>query len=186
MEISYLIDGIELSYLLSPTKVTVLRSLGKVPFAEEYSLTRGIEAEIPRWLAEVLEKMGFVEISPDEKLRLENLARAKMVERDMERRGLRAIAKLHPYFYTMAKSLMRTLEHRAKESLDLSVLKELDMMKTSLYEILKLRLGKILDAALMGTLSHELLENMTLEERVLFKLIASIIKSWHRIIGVEE
>ncbi|RLG89382.1 MAG: hypothetical protein DRO15_00520, partial [Thermoprotei archaeon] len=74
----------------------------------------------------------------------------------------------------------------AKRELNISVLKEIDAIRSSLYDVLKLRLGKIIDAALMGTVSTELLDNMTFEEKVLFTKLSSVIKSWHRVLGVEE
>lgn len=186
MNIEQLIEGLEVSFMLSPARVTVLKNFGKAPFIEDIVLSRGIEIEIPRWLALILEKWGVVELSPNERPRLDTVARAKILERDMERRGLRTLAKLHPYFYIMIRLMVRELESRAKRELNISVLKEIDAIRSSLYDVLKLRLGKIIDAALMGTVSTELLDNMTFEEKVLFTKLSSVIKSWHRVLGVEE
>ena len=185
MNVEQIIEGLEVSFMLSPAKVTVLRNFGKIPFIEE-ALSRGTEIEIPRWLALILEKWKVVELSPDERPRLDSIAKAKILERNMERRGLRALAKLHPFFYIMTRLMIRELEDKARKELNISILKEIDTIRSSLYDVLKLRLGKIMDAALMGAISTELVDSMTFEEKVLFMKLSSMIRSWHRVLGIEE
>ena len=110
---------------------------------------------IPRWLADILEEGGFVEIQvPDMNV---DLLRALSRERIA---GTDQLSPLKPDFYVR----LNTYIERTKGD-------EREKLKISMQDLMLLRLGKIFHLARSAPMNAELEQKLTYEEKTLFQVI---------------
>lgn len=179
------VDAVRAARKLAPVSAAVLKSLGRVPFAE-VELSRGAEVELPRWAAEVLEERGFVEIRREVK-DPGDVGRVKFSEEDLQRRGGFALARVGYDFYLEAEDLVRRLETRigAGGIRSAEAASDLERLVKSLGRVVEMRVQKILFAALLQReKSQDVERNMSSEERVFYRLVSGDLEDFVKKIRV--
>ena len=171
----------ELDFLLSNVRVTF-----KVPISEieagEIKLkqvNQGGTLEIPRWAAEELEKKGLAEIAeePFETEVFKALSREKIL-------GPLQLSKLSPTFYMrMRRRLLYLMDEASHGRVRRD---EFERFKASCYDIVSIRVGKLLSLANASSNIPELQERLTQEERELFSILQQTTKSWKSMVLGEK
>lgn len=162
----------ELSHLLAPIRITMKKSLPKI---EVLSFTledtkEGDIHELPRWAAEVLVEMGFAE-AEDESFELEVF---KALSRERIQ-GPTQLSTLKDDFYLKLRRLLKGL--RAKAEKDGSIKPELDRLLISVYDLITLRIGKLLYLA-GSSYPQGISEKVTPEEKELFDQVRKSVEEW--------
>ncbi|MEM2203198.1 MAG: hypothetical protein QXI22_02465 [Sulfolobales archaeon] len=179
MQAELYIEAIRAARRLAPVSVAVLRSIGKTPFTD-VELIRGSEVEIPRWAAEVLEKMGYVEVKR-EVGSSSDVNRIRFAEEDHARRGGLSISKIPGDFYIEVGRIIRELSEKIKKGGSPSDIVELDRITRALDRIVSIRLQKILMASILHSeRSGDFEKNLSFEEKTLYRIIDSDVKHWLR------
>ena len=160
-------------YMLSPVKVMVLKTVPSIPVLGS-SLQKGSEEKMPRFIAEVLEKLGYVEIlekapSPQD---LTKMRFAHTQQRS-------TLVKLDDFFYIIVRDTITKLEEKAKKDIDITLIKIVDRAKEDFNEIFNLRLAVILRALQFGNL-ESVVKSLSIEEKTMAVGIQKLLESWTR------
>jgi hypothetical protein len=162
---------LDLLYNMALVRVMVLKPIPELPIIHS-SLYKGSEAVIPRWLAEILEEGGYVEIL-DGSLTPQDLARLRFIH--TQQRG--RLSKLEEYFFIRSKSNIEALESKARKVGDITLLKSVERMKEDFTEIVNIRLSMIFKAIqLKGIDTIE--KELSIEEKVLINKLRKILSYW--------
>ncbi len=177
-----LLDSIRSLEMMMSVRVMVLKDLGKT-FFSEVELTKGIEIDIPRWVAEVLEKKGLVKV-----LRrintLEDLNKIAFQETIREEGSRRELYKVSPDLYFEIEKLVEEYKSRI-DSRDPRVYSEFSKLLTSAGKLIRSRFRKIFYIIQVSeAIDEEVEKRMTIEERVFYRNLLRSIVSWIR--GVEK
>jgi len=179
MQAELYIEAIRASRRLAPVPVAILRSMGRTPFAD-VELIRGAEVELPRWLAEVLEARGAVEVRREVR-GSSDVSRVRFSEEDYVKRGGLAVARVPYDFYIEADRVLRELEDRVRRGGSPEDLRELETLRKALEKVASIRVQKILLASVLHSeRSSELEKSLSAEERVLYRVIDEDVKHWLR------
>ena len=166
----------EFAYMLSGTRLRAKQRIPKTVIGSVNidQLEQGDLVELPRWIAEVLINLDLCE-SQEESFSSEVF---KAVNRE-KISGQDQLASLRPDFY------LRIRRHLAYSSdvknLRPSAIPELDRTKTMIYDLIALRLRKILSAASSISPSIDIKEKLTPEEYQIFDTVYSLLQSWRAI-----
>lgn len=171
------IEAVRAARKLAPVSVVVLRSIGKTPFTD-VELIRGSEVEIPRWAAEVLERMGYVEVKR-EVTGSSDVNRVRFAEEDHARKGGLSISKIPGDFYIEVDRILKELNDKIKKGGSPSDIVELDRITKALDKIVSIRLQKILMASILHSeRSGDFEKNLSFEERALYRIVEDDAKHW--------
>jgi DNA replication factor GINS len=163
----------EFAYLLTGIRTKILQNISKQDIGSIHleNMNQGDVVELPRWVAEILTALGMGE-SQEESFASEVF---KAVNRE-KMAGESQIAALRPDFY------LKVRRHLAF-STGISTLKssiggELDRTRTLIYDIVALRLRKILLIASALSPPNDIKEKLTPEEYQIFETIYGLLQSW--------
>lgn len=160
---------------LSPVKVAVFRDLGKLVVGETTELlSRGVEASIPLWLAELLSREGLVEIM-ENVLEPRDVAMALISERGSNEKDF---ARLRPRFYLEIRRLMHKIREASMKEPEAAV--SLLKLESNLDDLIQYRLRKLTKIAVLSTEEEidEYLSKILVEEGVLLRNLKSLISGW--------
>mgnify|MGYP001626155876 CR=1 FL=1 len=160
---------------LSPVKVAVFRDLGKLTVGDSTELlSKGVEALLPFWLAELLSKEGMVEIK-ENMLEARDVAMALISERGS---GEKDFAKLKPRFYPEIRRLIRKMREASMKEPEAAV--SLLKLESNFDDLIQYRLRKLTKIAVLSTEEEidEYLNKILIEESVLLKTLKSLISGW--------
>lgn len=175
---SELLELIELSYKLKPVRVMVVKDYGSLEIdGVMYELRRGTEVEIPRWIAEVLEETGVVEIL-ETGLSLEDIARMHFSTHSVK--SVRELERLPENFYIQAKEYLRELDARIRRELNPMLLEEKQKAELYLVEIINRRLSMIIQVLRSPASLAEVYEKFSEEEKLLADALRSLIEEWRK------
>ena len=166
----------EFAYMLSGTR---LKAKQKIPKTEVGSvhvdqMEQGDSAELPRWIAEVLINLDLCE-SQEESFSSEVF---KAVNRE-KIAGQDQLAALRPDFYL---KIRRHLAYANDPSnLRPSAISEIDKTKTMIYDLIAMRLRKVLSIASSLSPSIDIKEKLTPEEFQIFDTVYDLLQSWRAI-----
>lgn len=168
-----LLGDLELGYSLTPTKVLVKQELpaiqvGSIALPESHE---GDTMEVPRWVAEVMGQMGFVEIE-EEGLEIElfkALSREKI-------QGSTQLSTLKVDFYQKIRRELAMLKSKVER--DRNLRQEYEKMAASAYDLIALRVSKVLQLAGSALPSSDLIGRLNPEERSLFSLVHHLVERW--------
>ena len=173
---SELLELIELSYKLERVRVMVVKDYGSLEIdGAVYELRRGTEIELPRWIAEVLEEAGIVEVL-ETGLSLEDIARIHFSTHSVK--SMRELERLPENFYIQAKEYLRELEARIRRELNTTLLEEKQKAELYLVEIINRRLGMILQVLRSPASLAEIYEKFAEEEKLLADALRGLIEEW--------
>jgi len=172
-DIRRLFESAETEFLLSKTRVTMNSPLEDIEAGDVKLgvLRQGETVELPRWVAEELTGLKLAEMTeePFETELFRALGREKML-------GPFQLSGLPPEFYLMMRRRLAYLRAAADEG---RVKKEdYEKIGASSYDLVGVRLGKLLSISSSSTSLATLAEKLTPEERAFFALAQSFSKEW--------
>ncbi len=167
----------EIAYLLSGTRLRFKQNIPRLDVGSVHlePMNAGDAAELPRWIAEVLTGLGLAEIQEEsfssEVFRAVN--REKIA-------GDSQIAELRQDFYLkVRRHLAYALELVNTKPVTAA---EFDRTKTLIYDLIAMRLRKILLIALSLSPAADTREKLTPEEHQIFEAVYDLLKSWRNVI----
>lgn len=172
-EIRAILEGRERDYLLSKSRVTMKSSLENIDLGDYKieSVKAGESVELPRWVAEELVQMNLAEAAeePLETEILRALSREKMM-------GPLQLSTLPADFYVRMRRRLAYIGDAAKEG---RVRKEdYDRLLKTSYDLIGMRLSKLLSLSGSSTTATALGEKLTPEEKSFFSISQSLSKEW--------
>jgi hypothetical protein len=173
----------EFAYLLSGTRLKVLQTIPKLDVGSVHiePVSPGDFLELPRWIAEVLVELGLCE-SAEESFASEVF---KAVNRE-KMAGDSQVARLSPEFYLKVRRHLVSSAQVSGTRPGPSALAPFDIERTRtlLYDLMALRLRKILLIATAQSPPPDIKEKLTPEEFQIFDEVYELLKSWRSIVLV--
>ncbi len=171
----------EIDYLLSSVGVTMRSSVENIEVGDLKieRLKEGEIAELPRWVAEEFVALNLAEIGeePFETEILKSLSREKMM-------GPIQLSKLASDFYLKMRRRLLYLKGAVEAG---RVRKEdYERLRASSYDLIGIRLGKLLSLSSSSTTLSAIAEKVTPEERVFFTTSQSFSNDWRGVLLGEE
>ncbi|MEB3756434.1 MAG: DNA replication complex GINS family protein [Desulfurococcales archaeon] len=171
---------LERDYELEPVRVLVLKEAEVPTPSGVVVIQRGEELDLPRWQARKLRDNGVVEIKEAE-IGAEEIARVHFTE--VHSRGAIQLAQLPPRFYLKVREYIESLNKAIKENPSPSLFNDRANTEKLLADIVDRRLNKIVRLVVAGG-DDSVLDKMTPEEKILYKTLLEILKTWREgIIG---
>jgi DNA replication factor GINS len=163
----------EFAYLLSNTRLRVNQNMTKLDIGSIHlgNMNQGDMVELPRWIAEVLTRLGLCEIQ--EESFSSELVRAVSREKII---GDNQLATLKADFYIRIRRYLAYSQQMAE--LKPAAVTELEKIRSSLYDLTALRLRKILMISSSLSPPPDLKEKLTPEEYQIFDSIFGLLRSW--------
>jgi hypothetical protein len=172
-KISDVLEEREREFLLGKSRVTMRSSIENIDVGDFKieSLKQGESVELPRWAAEELIQLELADAveEPIETDMFKALSREKML-------GPFQLSGLPPDFYMRMRRRMTYLHKAAEEA---RVKKEdYERFRASSYDLIGVRLGKLLSLSSSSTSLSTIADKLTPEEKVYFSLAQSFSKEW--------
>jgi GINS complex protein len=169
----------EFAYVLSGTRLKVVQTIPKLDIGSIHvdPANPGDFLELPRWMAEVLMELGLCE-SAEESFASEVF---KAVNRE-KMAGDSQIARLSPEFYLKVRRFLVSSSPIPKSNerppTGAFVTFDLDRTKTLLYDLMTMRIRKILLIAMAQSPPTDIKEKLTPEENQIFNAVYELLMSW--------
>jgi hypothetical protein len=167
----------EFAYLLTGTRLKFKQKVPRIDIGSIHldPMNEGDTIDLPRWEAEVMVDMGICEYQE------ENFSSEvfKAVTRE-KIAGSDQLSTLRPDFYLRVR---RQLSFSAdRPSLKPATLPELERTRTLVYDLVALRLRKILSIATSLSPSTDIKDKLTPEEFQIFDSVYNLLQSWRSIV----
>lgn len=163
---------------LRNTRVMVLRQLGElVVDGERLSLEKGVEIEIPLWLATLFTEKEYTNMV-EQPITIEDIARVHF-----STVSARTPADLEPLpkgFYLEALRYIESLDRQIRREFNAMLLEERQKATQYLLEIIDKRLLLILQSMRSPTSLAEISSKLTEEESILLEELRDDIESWRK------
>ncbi|MEM2896922.1 MAG: hypothetical protein QXG01_05050 [Candidatus Bathyarchaeia archaeon] len=173
--IKEIIEDSELSFENELVKVLVKKDLPNIETAgiDLKSFKTGDEVELPYWIAIELFKDGFVSFLDDYAITLMSLSKIHWRETLLDSRQ---ITKLNKNFYRILKRFLRDLKLSSGDDRTKSA--DFEKALSLSKDIINCRLRKIVSLATASVKSGEAIQNLTIEEELLYRKLSSIVNEW--------
>ncbi|MEM2136399.1 MAG: hypothetical protein QXI93_00375 [Candidatus Methanomethylicia archaeon] len=135
--------------------------------------SEGMEIQIPRWLSNKMLEQGVIEVKGVEDISVKDLR--KILWKESRETSL---TKMDPQFYAKAKRIMQKINEEIKKSPTPEKLQDKKRYEDTLTDIINCRMQKIIQLALTESIPPTIMENITVEERILLKEIKWILLTW--------
>lgn len=173
LPLTQLLERRERDYLLEKVNVLMRSSVENLDIggSRVENLKVGESAELPRWVAEELVNLNVARIDeePFDSEVFRALSREKMM-------GPLQLSVLEQDFYLRLKRRLAQLAEGLSEG---KVRKEdFDRIKAGTYDLIGMRLSKLLSLSSSTTSSQTLIEKLTPEETAFFSVSQSLSKEW--------
>jgi len=166
-------------HLLNSVKVAALKDLDSIRGDDSWErIRRGEEVDIPLWLALILEPKGYVEIR-ESKVSDVDVSKYLIIEKSMKGGEF---LKLRDTFLIDSLRLLNNLRKSQSEGKASDEVFKLIRVEADFKDLIRMRLRKITQIALLGKEPEEYYNSLLLEERVLLKKLYDIINSWMKVI----
>ena len=163
----------ERDYILGKTKVKMKSSLENIEVGDYSisSLQEGQVVEVPRWMGEelVFLKLAEFQEEPFEAEVYKALSREKMM-------GPLQLSPLSIEFYMRMRRKLSVLEDEVARGT--AKKEDLDRLRSSCYDLVGMRLGKMLSLSSSSAPAGTLSDKLTPEESAFFSLSQSMSKEW--------
>jgi DNA replication factor GINS len=175
-ELAFRMKLIEYEYMLKRVRVMVVRDAGEIIVDNEtIPLQKGVEIEIPLWLAQVLEKEGLVNpIEPP--MSIEDIARVHFSV--ISARTPADLEPLPKNFYLETMRYIKMLDEQIRKEFRAELLEEKQKAVQYVLEIMDRRLLLILQSMRSPTSLAEISSKLSEEEAVLLEELRSDIETW--------
>ena len=163
----------EREYLLGTTRAKMRSSVENLDVGDFHAekLTEGDSVELPRWVADELVAQGMAEVSetPFENEVFSALSKEKMM-------GPLQLSSLPPNFYVRMRRRLAVLSAGGAD--EKAGREELDKLRAVCYDLVGIRLSKLLSLSSTSTPASSLSEKLNPEEASFFALSQSLSKEW--------
>jgi hypothetical protein len=168
-----MIEERERGFLLENSRVVMKSSVENIEVGDYRieKLAEGQSVDLPRWVAEELVSLNLAEMTeePFEAELFRALSREKMM-------GMLQLSTLPQDFYLRMKRRLSFLaqavsEGRAKRE-------EVDRLRTGSYDLIGMRLSKLLSLSSSSSQGTSLTDRLTPEEDAFFSVSQSLSKEW--------
>jgi hypothetical protein len=173
LQVKEMLDRREREYLLGTTKTKIRSSIENLDVGDFHieKLSEGETVDLPRWVADELVGEGMAESvdTPFENEVFSALSREKMM-------GPLQLSTLPPDFYVRMKRRIGTpgpgvVEGKARKE-------ELERLRAVCYDLVGIRLSKLLSLSSSSTPASSLAGKLTPEESAFFSISQSLSKEW--------
>jgi len=168
-----LLERREREYLLTNTRARMRSSVESLDVGDFHigKLNEGESVELPRWVADELVVQGMAETveSPFENEIFNSLSKEKMM-------GPLQLSGLQPDFYVRMRRKLSSLGASAAEGR--SRKEEYDRLRAVCYDLVGIRLSKLLSLSSSSATGTTLGDRLTPEESAFFALAQSLSKEW--------
>ncbi len=172
------LDLIEYEYMLKPVRVMVTRDYGELVIdGEAIQLQKGVEAELPYWLAKIFENKGVAN-TLESAITIEDIARVHFSVV-----SARTPADLEPLprnFYLEALRYIKRLDEEIRRNFNAELLEEKQKAIQYLLEIIDKRLLLILQSMRSPTSLAEISSKLSEEEAILMEELRRILDLWKK------
>lgn len=169
----------EYAYLLSGTRIKIRSNVASQDVGSIHleGMSQGDMVELPRWISEILIELGLAE-SQEETFASEVF---KAVNRE-KMAGDNQIAALRPDFYLKTRRHLASDDQQRQRRGDAYVkpAAETERTRTLIYDLVALRLRKILLISSALSPPPDIKEKLTPEEYQVFDNIYELLQSWRR------
>lgn len=175
-DIDTLLEDIAYGYGLSIIKVAAKKDIKRVEigsFTVEET-RQGSEIEIPRWVAEVLDKQDLVTY-PDDGMELEVF---KAINRE-KIQGPIHLTSMRSDMYPKIRSL---LKNDLRENRTPDELQEHQKLSMSTRNLVTIRIRKLLSLAALPSTPDEITKKITPEEELLFDHVRGVVDQWRTLV----
>ncbi len=171
--LTQLLEHREKEYLLGKAKVVMRSSLDNIDVGDFRidGLKAGETIELPRWVAEELASLTLADMTeePFETEIFRAISKEKMM-------GPLQLSGLPQDFYLRMKRRLSNLSRAAAEG---KVRKEdLDRLRAGSYDLIGMRLSKLLSLSSSSTSVSSIADKLTPEENAFFTVSQSVSKEW--------
>jgi len=189
LDLSLGLRNLRREYLWSNVRVIVLKDHEDIILpGTTIQLKRGTEITIPRWISKILEEKGVVEVK-DTSMNINELGRYSFLEIHA-RTTSTTLQKLPIDFYQKLRDYLEKLRGNIIRKPSPELVDEYRKARSYIYDILRIRLNRILLLVQAGAESGEIREEinkLTPEELILYKTIRKLLEDWQKeVIGLEE
>jgi hypothetical protein len=156
---------VELGYMLKPVRATVKKGLAKPEIAslKDREFNEGKVIDLPIWAALILKEKGFVDADlPNPSLELFKAIGRERIQPIIQ------LSQIDKEFYTRIRTNLKLVKEGSEK----------EKAKIILYDLISMRLSKLMQIAVSGSEPSELKDRLSLEELSLFELIKDIVKKW--------
>ena len=160
-------------YLMSKTKIRMNTSVENLD-AGDYKLEKaaeGEQVEVPRWMAEEFVSMNLA-VAEEEPFEVE-VSRALSREKMM---GPLQLSALPPEFYARMQRRIATLRRGVEDGKTKK--EEFERMRNGCYDLIGMRLSKLLSLSSSSAPASTLADKLTPEEMAFFSASQSLSKEW--------
>jgi len=165
----------EFSYLLSGTRLRFKQKIPRIDIGSIHlePMNEGDTIDLPRWVAEVLVEMGICE-NQEENFSSEvfkAVTREKIAGNDQ-------LSTLRPDFYLKVRRQLSFVGDTSGKS----SYPEIGKTRSLVYDLVALRLRKILSIAISLSAPSDIKEKLTPEEYQIFDSVYSLLQSWRAVV----
>ncbi|MCS7097025.1 MAG: DNA replication complex GINS family protein [Candidatus Methanomethylicia archaeon] len=174
MNIEFLNKVSKLMFEIDVVKASVKRATLPIEIGK-YKVdldVEGTEIEIPRWASDKLVNKGIIELKIEE-LSLKDIR--KILWKESRESNL---TKIDPQFYVKAKQKIQKIINEIQKEPTPEKIQEKRGYESTFMDIINCRIQKILQLAMVETVPPNILENMTIEEKMLLTEIKQVILTW--------
>ena len=172
-QVRELLDRREREYLLGTARARMRSSVENLDVGDFHieRLSEGETVDLPRWVADELIGQGMAESaeSPFENEVFSALSREKMM-------GPLQLSKLPPDFYVWMRRRLATLSAALAEGKARK--EELERLRAVCYDLVGIRLSKLLSLSSSSAPASTLADKLTPEESAFFAISQSLSKEW--------
>ena len=172
-QVKELLDRREREYLLGTARAKMRSSVENLDVGDFHveKLSEGETVDLPRWVADELISQGMAESaeSPFENEVFSALSREKMM-------GPLQLSKLPPDFYVRMRRRLGALSAALAEGK--ARREELERLKAVCYDLVGIRLSKLLSLSSSSVPASSLADKLTPEESAFFAISQSLSKEW--------
>ncbi len=189
LDLSLGLRNLRREYLWSNVRVIVLKDHEDIMLpGTTIQLKRGTEITVPRWISKILEEKGVVEVK-DTPMNINELGRYSFLEIHA-RTTSATLQKLPIDFYQKLRDYLEKLKENIARKPSPELVDEYRKARSYVYDILRIRLNRILALVQAGAESGEIrdeINKLTPEELILYKTIRKLLEDWQKeVIGLEE
>lgn len=176
MTVETMYDAIRFKYRNTPVTVVVQTPLEEFTVQDSNygPYEKGLEVDLPRWVAEVLMSQDMVQLK-DAGVDLPMLQKAVWRETSEP-----VLQELTPNFFFQVKQHISHLARKNLESPNNIILSTKAKMEQLLRDLITSRLIKLMKIALREERIHESKEKMTEEEHWLIDQLANLLRNWEK------
>ena len=179
--IASMMNDLQVESELSLVKVIAIDDIDEIEiggFKIEYKETDS-KFDVPRWVAYILVEKNLVKLA-DVGIEIEvinAISKEKML-------GIHKLSELKPNLYKKINFLLKNL--RSKLDTDRKLSLEYDKISTSVYDLINIRINKIISLASLPFPPDDIQKLITPEEYLLFDTVRSNIHEWRKLMIGDE